>query len=309
MEIHRGHRKLNLTGSVVTVGVFDGVHKGHRALIDNVINASRQENGPSVVVTFKQHPRNVLGPASLQLLTTIEEKISLIEDLGVEHMIILDFNHEFSSTSACDFVRKVLKDQVGARHLVFGYDHRIGKDGEGDFNTIKNCTGLDGMIVTQSDGVFEGSRPVSSSMIRNALLEGDIDHANSLLAYNYTLSGEVMAGRKLGRVLGFPTANIKPGDSHKLIPGNGVYAVEVIADEARYMGMLSIGTNPTINPGNRQRSIEVHILDFDKDIYGQKLTVIFRKRLRDEKKFSDMQQLADQMEADRLETIRQLDKF
>lgn len=306
MEIHRGHKRLNLSGSVATVGVFDGVHKGHRSLIDNVVRTAGQENGESVVITFNRHPRNVLGEPSLQLLTTMEEKISLMQELGIDHLIILDFNHEFSNTSACDFVRNVVIGQIGARHLVYGYDQRIGKDGEGDFVTIKNCSGLGGLTITRSEGVFSGGVPVSSSTIRKALLEGNIDLANDLLGYYYYLSGEVVEGKKLGHRLGFPTANIGPGDSSKLVPANGVYAVEVLRGGLTYKGMLSIGTNPTVNPGNNQRSIEVHILDFDQDIYGESITVKFRKRLRDEKKFPDTNQLVDRMAEDRLETIRLL---
>lgn len=306
MEIHQGHRKLNLSGSVVTVGVFDGVHRGHRALIDNVVNTAEQENRDSVVVTFRQHPRNVLGGTSMQLLTTHEEKISLIEKLGVDHLVILNFNREFSSTSACDFVKEVLINSIGAKHLVFGYDHRIGKDGAGDFNTIKNCPGLDDMLITRSEGIFSDGQAVSSSTIRTALFEGDLDLANDLLGYSYALSGKVIEGKKLGRSLGFPTANIKPDDRHKLIPCNGVYAVEVLRKDMVYKGMLSIGTNPTVSPGNSRRSIEVNILDFNEDLYGEKMTIRFRKRLRDERRFPDIRQLEAQMEKDRIETYRLL---
>lgn len=307
MVIHRGYEGFRPVNPVVTVGVFDGVHRGHKALLESLVSKAKQTGGESVVITFSEHPRNVLGKESprLPLLTTFPEKISLFDDLAVDHILILDFNMEFSKTGACDFVRNVVVGKLGAEYLIFGYDHRIGREGEGDFNTIRKCEGLANLRVEQGKGVFSGEVAISSSAIREALLMGNLDIANELLGYPYKLSGKVVPGRMIGRSFGFPTANIQPDDS-KLVPSKGVYAVDVILNEISFIGMLSIGSNPTVNPDPSLRSIEVYILDFDGNIYGKEISIRFRKRLRDEKKFPDTQALARQMELDKLETIRLL---
>jgi riboflavin kinase/FMN adenylyltransferase len=307
MVIHRGYDGFKPARAVVTVGVFDGVHRGHKALLETLVSKAKQTGGESVVITFSEHPRNVIGKEStgLSLLTTFPEKISLFGELAVDHLLILDFNLEFSKTGACDFVRNVIVGKLGAEFLIFGYDHRIGREGEGDFNTIRKCEGLSGLMVEQGKGVFSGEVAISSSAIREALLMGNLDIANELLGYPYRLSGKVVRGRMMGRSFGFPTANIQPDES-KLVPSKGVYAVDVILDETSFIGMLSIGSNPTVNPDPSLRSIEVYILDFDKDIYGREISVRFRKKIRDEKKFPDTVALARQMELDKIETIRLL---
>jgi len=307
MVIHRVYEGFRPVKPVVTVGVFDGVHRGHRVLLETLVSRAKQTGGESVVITFSTHPKNVVGKASTELLflTTLSEKISFLEQLKVDHILILDFDLEFSKTGACDFVRNVISGKLGANYLIFGYNHRIGREGEGDFNTIRKCQGLSDLIVEQGIGVFSGEVAISSSAIREALLMGNLDIANELLGYPYQLSGTVIPGRKIGRSIGFPTANIETEES-KLVPVEGVYAVDVIIDEKAFRGMLSIGTNPTVNTDSELRSIEVHILDFDENIYGSKITVRFRKRIRDEKKFTDTHALARQMEIDKLETIRLL---
>lgn len=307
MIIHRGYEGFHPVNPVVTVGVFDGVHRGHRALLETLVSRSKETGGETVVITFSTHPRQVLGkePGDLSLLTTLSEKISLLENMNIDHLLVLDFNIEFSKTGACDFVRNVIVKKLGAKYLIFGYDHRIGREGEGDYDTIRRCTGLEDLRVEKGKGVFSGEVAVSSSSVREALLLGNLDVANELLGYYYGLSGTVVPGKKIGRSFGFPTANIKP-ENQKLIPAKGVYAVEVLIEGNKLGGMLSIGTNPTVNPHSATQSIEVHIFDFDENIYGRKITIRFRKRLRDEKKFPDTQSLARQMEADKLETLRLL---
>lgn len=305
MIIHRGYESLHPSKPVITIGVFDGVHRGHQALLRKLVSVAQDTGGESVVLTFSSHPRNILGNDELFLLTTPEEKISLLEKAGIDHVMILDFDVEFSRTSACDFVENILVKKIGARHLIFGYDHRFGREGEGDFDRIVRCDGLSGLEVEQAEGIFIGDSAISSSAIREALRAGDLDLANELLGYSYSISGSVIAGKQIGRSLGFPTANIDP-ESGKMIPANGVYAVNVILEKDTHIGMLSIGTNPTVNPDSTLRSIEVHLIDFDKNIYDKKVTVIFRKRLRGEKKFPDTDCLKKQMEDDRIETIRLL---
>jgi riboflavin kinase/FMN adenylyltransferase len=200
---------------------------------------------------------------------------------------------------ACDFVREVLISKIRTRNLIVGHDHHFGYRGEGNFETIKDCAESSGILVEQVGGFQYDGGTVSSSMIREKLLKGNPGKANELLGYCYSIKGIVIEGKKLGRKLGFPTANIRLIDEHKLVPADGVYAVEVIANKLKYKGMLSIGTNPTVNKDARERSIEVNIFVFDEDIYGEEIEVIFRFRLRDEKKFDNPGQLSRQMELDK----------
>jgi riboflavin kinase/FMN adenylyltransferase len=302
MLVHFGYEDINVFRPVVTLGIFDGVHRGHQALLSVLNSRSKEIGGESCVITFQPHPRYVLKNDDQDMLSTIEEKKMLLSQSGVDNLIILDFNKEFSNTSACDFVKNVLIDRIGAKHILIGYDHRFGRHGEGNFDTIRQCAGINNLIVEQVEAVFSGSEPISSTLIRLALQNGDIEKANDLLGYFYTLSGEVIEGKKIGRSFGFPTANIRPGDKDKLIPALGVYAVEVGIANRMFMGMLSIGTNPTVNNDTSVRSIEVYILDFDEDIYGKEIRLRFRKRLRNERKFGSIAELGAQMELDKLET-------
>jgi riboflavin kinase / FMN adenylyltransferase len=306
MHIHRGYENIILERPVVTLGIFDGVHRGHRVLLDRLVSSAREAKGTSVVVTFSPHPRLVLDKESsnLTFLTTMEEKTILLARAGIDNLIIIEFNREFSMISACDFVKDVLVGKIGTRHLIIGYNHHFGRRGEGDFNTIKLCTDSIDFRVEQVEGFQTSGGAVSSSAVREALLKGNLGAANNLLGYEYQVSGSVIEGRKLGRTLGFPTANIKPADEHKLIPGKGVYAVEVDLEGKIYPGMLSIGSNPTVNPDSGLSTIEVNIINFDGDIYGKPISVVFKKRLRDEIKFESVEKLAEQMELDRQSTLR-----
>ncbi|HBQ83515.1 MAG TPA: riboflavin biosynthesis protein RibF [Bacteroidales bacterium] len=305
MVIHYGYEDLVIVSPVVTLGIFDGVHRGHMVLIDCLIKRAKETGGESVVITFSPHPRLVLERDHLNLtfLTTPDEKKDLLEKAGIDHLVIIDFSREFSRMHACDFVKDILADRIGTKYLIVGHDHHFGRNGEGDFDTIRQCSGLHDFRLEKVQGLQTEGGTISSSLIRDALLSGRLDNANKLLGYEYSLTGTIVEGKKIGRSIGFPTANISP-EIHKLIPGNGVYAVEVITDDGSYPGMLSIGTNPTINKENGIRSIEVNILNFDRDIYGNNLTVIFRKRLRDEFKFDNVEQLAFQMSRDKEDTLK-----
>jgi riboflavin kinase/FMN adenylyltransferase len=306
MIIHEGYENLNLNSPVTTLGIFDGVHRGHMALIDCLNSRAMEENGESVVITFSPHPRIVLDKNSkdLTFLTTMEEKKGLLEKAGIDHLVVIQFDIKFSEIAACDFIKDILVEKIGTRHLIIGHNHHFGRRGEGDFNTIRECSESLGFIVEQVQGFRTVEGTISSSLIRDALLSGRLDEANRWLGYFYSVSGTVIEGRKIGRSIGFPTANIKPDSPNKLIPGNGVYAVEVRVDKIFYPGMLSIGSNPTVNSDTNFRSIEVHILNFDNNIYGRNISVRFRKRLRDEKKFDDLEQLTKQMSLDRQDTLR-----
>jgi riboflavin kinase/FMN adenylyltransferase len=308
MVIHHGYENLNLFATVATLGIFDGVHRGHIALIERLVERAHELQGESAVITFSPHPRLVLDPlnTNISFLTSMEEKITLLENAKIEHLIIIHFTEQFSQMRACDFIRDILVKKISTKHLVIGYDHHFGRKGEGDFNTIKQCSEDNNLTVEQAQGFQTEEGAISSSLIREALLKGKIDEANRWLGYNYTISGTVVEGRRIGRTIGFPTANIKPDFRYKLIPGNGVYAVEVKTDNEIYPGMMSIGSNPTVNSDASFRSIEVHILNFEKDIYGGNISVSFRKRLRDEKKFNSLTELTDQMRLDKVDTLRLL---
>ena len=308
MVIDAGYENLNLTDPVVTLGIFDGVHCGHMVLLDRLVSCATERKVESVVVTFSPHPRMILeqNNRELSFLTTMEEKKKLLEKAKIDHLIIIEFNLQFSKIPACDFIKDILIEKIGAKHLIIGYNHHLGKKGEGDFNTIKQCSEKYNFTVEQVKGVQADGRIVSSSLIREALLKGYIDEANRWLGYSYSVSGTVIEGRKIGRSIGFPTANINPNSQYKLIPCNGVYAVEVSFNGRVYPGILNIGTNPTVNNDTKLRSIEVHILNFDKDIYGEDISVNFRKRLRDEQKFDNVEQLTEQMRRDKQDALRLL---
>ena len=299
-------RILILVAPVVTLGIFDGVHRGHRALLDSLVKRAKEINGESVVITFSPHPRLVLEQHrnNLSFLTTMEEKKILLENANIDHLIIVQFNKKFSEIPACDFIKDVLVKKIGTKHLIIGFNHHFGRSGEGDFNTIAQCAGSLDFKVEQVQGFHTEEGAISSSIIRDALLSGKIDEANRWLGYSYSISGTIVEGRKIGRAIGFPTANIEPDYKFKLIPANGVYAVEVLLEDELLPGMLSIGSNPTVNSDKNARSIEVNILDFSQNIYGSSITVVFRKRLRDEIKFENREQLSEQMKRDKQQVLQ-----
>jgi riboflavin kinase/FMN adenylyltransferase len=308
MIIHRGYDNLKLKSPVVTMGIFDGVHRGHKALLDYLVSRTEDVNGESVVITFHPHPRLVLeeNRKRLSFLSSMDEKISLLEKALVKHLIIIEFTPGFSKIEACDFVKEVLVDKIGTKHLIVGYDHHFGHQGQGNYDTIKNCAISMGFRVEQVQGLHSAEGAISSSLIRDALLKGKLEDANQLLGYSYFLKGLVVEGRKIGRKIGFPTANISPVYQYKLIPGDGVYAVDVQIENKKFQGMLSIGNNPTVNKGTNKRSVEVNIFNFEENIYGMEIEILFRYRLRDEIKFDTVEQLSHQMELDKVNAMRLL---
>jgi riboflavin kinase/FMN adenylyltransferase len=308
MIIHEGYENLSLKHPFVTVGVFDGVHKGHRALLDHLATRAEEAGGESVVITFDPHPRLVLSKKTegIFFLSTLDEKKKLLAESAIDHLIIMNFTRELGNMEAADFIKEILVEKIGVKHLIVGYDNHFGKGKEGDFEKIREYAGLYDFEAEQADGLSAPEGKISSTIIRDALLNGRLEDANRLLGYNYSLTGNVIEGRKLGRSLGFPTANIKPADMFKLIPADGVYAVEVLTGKEKLPGMLSIGFNPTVNKNRADKSVEVHIFDFDKELYGQTITVIFRFRLRDEKRFENTEQLTGQMKLDKESVMRLL---
>lgn len=256
----------NVRNPVVTTGTFDGVHLGHQKIISRIKDVAKNENGETVLLTFYPHPRMVLFPDDneLKLINTQEEKIKLLEHYGVDHLIIYPFTKEFSRLTSVEFVRNILVNTIKTKRLVIGYNHHFGRNREGSFDHLKEYGPLYGFEVEEIPAQDIDSIEISSTKIRNALQEGAITVANEYLGHTYSLTGKVVVGKKLGRTIGYPTANIYIEDKYKLIPSDGVYAVNVLHNGELYGGMLNIGNNPTVT--DKGRSIEVNIFNFNKDI-------------------------------------------
>lgn len=307
MQVHKGYTGISFNNPVITMGVFDGVHLGHRMLLNRVTREAAMDDADSVAVTFDPHPRIVLtgDPGHLSFLTDLEERTELLRSTGIGHLVVIPFTVELSRMTASEFVESVLCRHLGVRHLITGYNHHFGRKHEGDSNTIMECAARMDFRVTREDAYMIDGEPVSSSLIRKALGDGRIDKAAAMLGYDYFIRGRVVSGRKIGRNMGFPTANIAPVFEHKLIPRTGVYAVEVTIEgnAGRHPAMLNIGHRPTIADSDGNRTIEVHLIDFSGDLYGSLVTVTFRYRLRDEMKFENVDALAARLAKDREMTI------
>jgi riboflavin kinase / FMN adenylyltransferase len=307
MKIYRDIKEFQkLNKAVVTIGSFDGVHIGHKKILNRLTELSNLVNGESVLITFWPHPRFVLQKDSspLGLLNTLEEKIHLLDSYKIDHLLILNFNEEFSKLTADDFIENILIKAIGARFIVLGYDHRFGNNREGGIdylNANKDRFGIESIEIPKQE--IE-SLTISSTLIRKAILNGDSKVANQNLGYPYLLRGFVIEGNKLGRTIGFPTANIFIEDQDKLIPKNGVYAVYAYIEGERYKGMLNIGVRPTIN-NDKRRTIEVHIFDFNEEIYGKTVRLELSTYIRDEVKFENIDALIQQLKIDEL-TSRKL---
>ena len=287
---------------IATTGFFDGVHLGHRLVIERLVSLARERGDESLVVTFWPHPRAVLqdGARELRLLNSLEEKKELLRSLGVDRVEVLDFTRSFAALTAEQYLREILRDRFGVTTLLMGYDNRLGSD-RLTADTLKPIAEGIGMelkeLLPLSFRPSEASGEISSTQIRTALENGDIASAAEMLGYRYTLKGVVVAGNRLGRTIGFPTANMKLYEPLKLVPGRGVYAVEAEVLGKKYRGMPNIGLRPTV--GGSFTTIETHILDFDEDIYGLPLRITFLRRLRDEVHFPSLEALKDQLEKDR----------
>lgn len=295
-----------LSFGVVTSGTFDGVHLGHQKILQRVREIASKHGGESVVITFWPHPRLILRPEepALKLLNTFEEKAELLRKHGVQHLLRIPFTKEFSQISSMEFITQILVETMRTKKLVIGYDHRFGKNREGSFEQLKLNGPTYGFEVEEIPRQDVDHVGVSSTKIRKALESGDIDTANHFLGRPYLLSGRIVKGDKLGRVLGFPTANIDLDSHDKLVPAEGIYAVTVLYGHIEYGGMLYIGNRPTVD-GSR-RSIEVNIFDFEKDIYGETIQVSFQKLLRSDSKFEDLESLKRQLEKDKVAALKAL---
>lgn len=299
MKIYHGIDDFSkLEYAVVTSGTFDGVHIGHQKIFARVRESAIRHQGESVVLTFWPHPRLVLHPEdeSLKLLNTFEEKAVLLKDQGIQHLIRIPFTKEFSQLTSEQFIREILVETIGTKKLVIGYDHHFGKNREGSFEQLKLNAPKYGFEVEEIPRQDIDHVGVSSTKIRKALEEGDIETATHFLGKPYSLTGRVVAGDKLGRLMGYPTANIETDTKYKLIPMDGIYAVTVLHEHTTFSGMLYIGNRPTIN-GTKQ-NIEVNIFNFNKDIYGESLTIYLHKLIRGDVKFSDLEALKVQLGKD-----------
>lgn len=287
--------------AVLTVGTFDGVHEGHKSLIERVVAAAKAEGRRSVVVSFDPHPRDILQPGvnGIQLLTTLEERAEMLDAMGVDQLVVIPFTRDFSLLSSEEFIRDILWKTIGMAHIVIGYDHHFGRNREGGIDALRRMGEELGFRVESVEKHEIGTVTVSSTAARRALREdGDVDLVASFLGRPYTLTGIVVHGQKRGRIMGFPTANLSIHDTRKIIPKNGVYCVDVDYDGKIWRAMLNIGTRPTFKDGHHP-SVEVHLIGFEGDLYGQSITVRFVDRIRDEMKFSGMEELMVQLDVDR----------
>jgi riboflavin kinase/FMN adenylyltransferase len=301
MKIYTDLKDFSALNPVVTIGTFDGVHLGHRKVIRRLQELAHKVNGETVIFTFYPHPRLVLSEENngLRLINTLEEKKVLLEAAGIDHLVIYPFTKEFSKLSYVEFVEQILVKQLGMKYLVVGYDHRFGHNREGKYEDLKIFADQLNFKIERQDVLNMDAINVSSTKIRKAIGEGDIRTANKYLGYRFFIKGDVVDGKKLGHKIGFPTANIDPQESYKLVPRDGVYAVTVDVDDKRYLGMLNIGVRPTVNNQLDNRSIEVHILDFDQDIYYKNITIHFYQRIRNEQFFASIDELKKQLIKDR----------
>lgn len=291
---------------VIATGFFDGVHIGHRFLVERLVAEARARGGQSMVVTFWPHPRTVLqdGARSLRLLSTLTEKKAMLESLGVDRVEVLDFTKEFCSLTAEQYLRDVVMRRFSGDAIVLGYDNRMGSDGLGT-QGIAELAGSLGLEVIRPDAMPSGGTVVSSTKIRRLLSGGEISDATDMLGYRYRLHGVVVEGNRIGRTLGFPTANMQLYEPLKLVPGRGVYLVGVETLGRRYMGMCNIGCRPTVKE-NGATTIETHIFDFDEDIYGLDIKVDFHSKIRDEVRFPDMSALRARLALDKEQCLKML---
>ncbi|MDI6400909.1 bifunctional riboflavin kinase/FAD synthetase [Balneolaceae bacterium ANBcel3] len=296
--------------NVLTIGTFDGLHLGHQVLIKNVVSRAREQNSPAVVVTFHPHPRTIIHPGdpAVGLLTTLDERARLMENLGIDHMVVIPFNRDFSMLSSEEFIQNYVFEKIGVKTFVIGYDHHFGRDRKGSINTLHRLSSLLGFEVYVQKAHEVRHTAVSSSLIRKTLQqEGDVARAAELLGRPYELAGTVVKGDGRGRTLGFPTANLHPEDKRKVLPANGVYFVESEEEGETLFGMMNIGSRPTFDTDGSQ-TLEIHLFDFSKTIYGFPMRIRFLDRIRGEIKFGSPQELVERLHMDRQFCLNRMEK-
>lgn len=291
----KSHTKKN----IITIGTFDGVHLGHKSILEKMKNATQNNQYESLVLTFFPHPRMVLQQdSSIKLLNTIDEKATLLEKFGIDNLIIHPFDEAFSNLSAEEFVKDILVDKLNIHKIIIGHDHRFGKNRTADINDLIAFGKKYSFEVEQINAHEIDEIAISSTKIRKALIEGNIKLANQYLGYSYYISGKVVEGKKIGRTIGYPTANIQINENYKLLPKNGVYVVSSEIDNVLYFGMMNIGKNPTI--GENDQSIEVHFFNLNEDIYNKNLQILILEHIREEQKFNSLSELQAQLDKDKL---------
>ena len=285
--------------AVITIGTFDGVHLGHKVILQQVVNKAREVDGESVLLTFEPHPRKLLFPEqSLKILTPLQQKLELLTQEGIQHIIVVPFTKAFAGLSADAYIKDFLVDQIQAHSIVIGYDHHFGNDRKGNINLLKTYADSCNYKVHEIPAQLIEEAAVSSTKIRHALQSGNVKDASAMLGRPYSIIGNVVHGAQLGRTIGYPTANIKPIDDEQLIPENGVYAIKAKWNHTLYDGMLNIGNRPTVS-NELTLHIEAHLFNFNENIYNQSLEIIFIDRLRSEQRFSSLDELKAQLAKDK----------
>lgn len=306
MKIYRSFDEIEFNPStVLTVGTFDGVHLGHKFIINNLIELGKEHNLRSLLLTIHPHPQIVLkksGKPPVNLLTSLDERLELFDEYGVENVLIIPFDYEFSQISARSFAVDYLIKKIGLRKILIGYDHLFGKDRVGNENLLKELAKEHEFVIERLPRIGEADHVVSSTSVRNAIINSDLAEANKLLGYHYSLRGTVVHGLKRGRTLGFPTANIQPDDDNKLLPPNGVYFVYSEMESGRYYGMTNIGFKPTVT-NDKVLTIETNFFDFNYDIYDEIIKIHFVKKIRDEKKFNSLDELKNRIQQDKIQCL------
>ncbi len=301
MRVYHNLQDFQANRPVVTIGTFDGVHSGHRKVLDRLKKIASGIRGETVVFTFHPHPRQVVSPGekNLRLLNTLDEKVELLRSSGIDHLVVYPFTGDFARLTYQKFVHDILVEKIKPSCVVVGYDHKFGHKREGDYNYLRECSEKYNFMIENLGVLLINEVNVSSTRIREALESGDVLLANKYLGYPYELHGRVIQGNRLGREMGFPTANIEAAEITKLIPGYGVYAVKIKLADSVYNGMLNIGTRPTFNHNADNRSIEVNIFGFDGILYGDRISLVFYAKIRNEIKFSGKEALIVQLHKDK----------
>ncbi len=302
MKVTRGLKNaLSNYQSILTLGTFDGIHKGHKKIISKLISDSKKSNLRSIILTFFPHPRNIVSSQKIKSINTIDEKIEIFSELELDELIIQDFNKSFSNMSAEEFV-KLLVDNLNLKKIIVGYNHRFGKNRSADINILKDFSLKYDFEVLEIKAFEVDKIKISSTKIRNAINEGNIDICNNYLGYNFNINGIVVKGKSIGKSIGFPTANINVIEEYKIIPKNGVYLARCFLDRNEYYGMMNIGFKPTF--GSNKKTIEINIFGFDKDLYGKNIRIEFLKYIRDEIKFDNAEILQNQLNIDRENCVK-----
>ena len=304
MKVTKGLKNaLSNYQSILTLGTFDGIHQGHKKIISKLTTESKKNNLRSIILTFFPHPRNVVSSEKVKLISTIDEKIEIFSKLEIDELIIQDFNKSFSNIGAEEFI-KLLVDNLNLKKIIVGYNHRFGKNRLADINVLRDFSFKYDFEVIEIEAFEVEKIKISSTNIRNAINEGNIDVCNTYLGYSFNINGIVVKGKSIGKSIGFPTANINIAEEYKIIPKNGVYLVLCFFERNKYHGMMNIGFNPTF--GSNKKTIEVNIFDFNKDLYGKNIKIEFLKFIRDEIKFDNVKMLKNQLNIDRENCIKHI---